>query len=407
MERCKVSGEEIISNPRWVFRNPAKQYSTRIKRIGRNILFIWVDSIEPVILEHFEGDLVMKVLENSGLKGKPFHVIWNLNRVKGIAYPYKRGIVNFLYNSQPPLHSAVFYNIIPEFLNTAESIRAIMPSFMKLHLAKDYKNALQIIHDFEFGNSTPVKGDENDEYEELKNKFIEAAARIGWLNMLGQKIHLPPPNHELYPFFSALSLMQEDLAGLEAFYKKKKRNLWSIYAEKTKSMDARISFIEDEKQRLLVLFEKEKSELGKKLSFRKSESRQIGTVPNNHSYTLKELMLDIIDPAINPENKKRILEICDTLLETEQNEVIIGLPLTSTDSAFLTLLQHKHPNLNKRELKICLLIKLNYDNTDIADYYGISKRGMESIRYRMHKKIGLKKNQSLKNHLTALAVKLS
>ncbi len=88
MERCKVSGEEIISNPLWVFRNKEKQYATRIKRIGRNILFAWVDSDKPVTLEIFEGDLVNKVLENSELKGKPVYFIWNFEKVKDISYAY-------------------------------------------------------------------------------------------------------------------------------------------------------------------------------------------------------------------------------------------------------------------------------------------------------------------------------
>jgi len=34
---------------------------------------------------------------------------------------------------------------------------------------------------------------------------------------------------------------------------------------------------------------------------------------------------------------------------------------------------------------------------------GITKRGMESIRYRMHKKIGLTKHQSIKNYLNELS----
>ena len=401
MERCVVSGEQIISSPDWVFHNPAKQYSTRIKRIGKNILFAWVDSDKPVALEQFEMDLVLKVLEDSSLEDKPFHVIWNLEHVKKITYSYKRGIVNFLYNAQPPLRSVVFYNIMPGFLNTVESIQAILPSFMKLHLTRDYNSALRITLDYISEEKTTVNDDENHEYEKLKKNFLRAAAMIGWVNMFDQNIHLPPEGHELYPFFSALSFMQEDFASLDTLHTKKKQNLQKTYTEKIKSLDAEISSIENEKQKLLELFEKEKFELKQKLSFRRNEFRQIGMVSRNRNLSLHRLSVDI--NALAPEQKKQMSEICDSLLETEQNEKKIDLPLTSTDSAFLSLLQQRHSNLKKREIKICLLIKLNYDNTDIADFYGISKRGMESLRYRMHKKIGLKKNQSLKKHLTALA----
>ena len=401
MERCVVSGKEIVSNLHWVFHNPAKQYSTRIKRIGKNILYIWVDSDEPVALEQFEMDLVLRVLEDSGLEGKPFHVIWNLEHVKKITYPYKRGIVNFLYNTQPPLHSVVFYNIIPGFLNTVESIQAILPSFIKFHLTEDYSSALQITCDYISGEKTIAHRNENLEYEKLKKNFLRASAMIGWLNMLGQNIHMPPKGHELYPFFSALSFMQEDLASLDMLHTKEKQDLQKTYAEKIKSMDAEISSIEDEKQQLLALFEKKKCQLKQKLSFRRNELRQVGTASRAQNLSLHTLLVDI--NALAPEQKKQSLNICNALLETEKNERKIDLPLTATDSTFLSLLQQRHSNLKKREIKTCLLIKLNYDNTDIADFYGISRRGMESLRYRMHKKIGLKKNQSLKNHLAALA----
>jgi len=72
----------------------------------------------------------------------------------------------------------------------------------------------------------------------------------------------------------------------------------------------------------------------------------------------------------------------------------------------LSRLQKKHPNLNQRELRISLLVKLNYDTREIGRSVGISTRGMESIRYRMHKKLGLGKHQSIKTYLSDLAVTL-
>ena len=50
-----------------------------------------------------------------------------------------------------------------------------------------------------------------------------------------------------------------------------------------------------------------------------------------------------------------------------------------------------------------LLVKLNYETTEIARSIGISTRGMESIRYRMHKKLGLGKHESIKTYLSDLA----
>jgi len=404
MERCKVSGEEIISNPYWAYNNHAAHYSTRIKRIGRNVLYIRVDAEEPVRLEEFELNLVMKVLEDSDLKEKPFHVIWNLDKVKQIAYSYKHGIVDFLYNIQPPLSSVVFFNVAPEFVTTVESIRSIFPSTMHLYLAESYATAVKVTLNHISGKNPPTDHTENNEFEHLKNQFLRASAMIGWLKMLGQKIHLPPANHELYPFFSALSFLQEDIAAQENNHEKKKRELELFYEEKARAMDAEIRAFENNQRQLHRAFEKEKSGLTNTLALRKNESIYISASLQNRNLALQSLSLEMSRLSVPPEQKRQLLTLSETLLETHRNERQIDLPLTETDSILLSLLKRKYPHLNNRELKICLLIKQNYDNNDIADQYGISKRGMESLRYRMHKKIGLNKNQSLKNHLAALAV---
>ena len=403
MERCKVSGAEITSSPDWVFRNPAKHYATRIKRIDKNILFAWVDSTEPVTLEIFEGDLVRRALEESDLEDKPVYFIWNLDRVKEISYAYKRGIADFLYNPSPPLKCVVFYNILDDFLNTAESIQAILPSSITILFAENYTRAISMIFDLIAGKDISPALDESDEEEELKKKFLASAARIGWMNMLTQPVALPDQHHVLYPFFNALTFLQQDLLEREALHREKKKALKKIQEEKTKKVEAQLSSLESRKKMLLKQSEDEKTALEKQLSFKRNESRTIGTKIKSSAPELRKIIHDTTSFPIHTQQKKQILDICDDLLDIERNQGKTGITLTSTDSALLSLLQKKYPNLNNRELTICLLIKLNYDNTEIADYYGITKRGTESIRYRMHKKIGLKKNQSLKNHLTSLA----
>lgn len=236
MERCSVSGKEIISNPHWAFCNPEKQYKTCLKRIGKDILFALVDSVKPVVLEKFEGDLVRKVVEDSCLKNKPVYLIWNLDKVKGITYAYKQGIVDFLYNSSPPLKCVVFYNTIPEFLNTAESIQAIPPSSLKILFAKNYNHAMTIILETIVGNDTLTSFSESDEYEKLKTTFLAVTARIGWMNMLNQPIALPHPQHDFYPFFKALSFLQQDLVERDALFIQTKLKLESMHTEKKKTL---------------------------------------------------------------------------------------------------------------------------------------------------------------------------
>ena len=157
---------------------------------------------------------------------------------------------------------------------------------------------------------------------------------------------------------------------------------------------------------LLIQFQNETSALEEKISLKRNEYRTIKAKPKSLSPELRKIVNDIAQLPINNRQKKQILNVCNDLLESERNQKKTNFPLTSTDSAFLSLLHQQHPNLDNRELKICLLIKLCYNSAEIAAHYAMTKRGVESIRYRLHKKIGLQKNQPLKKYLTALAEKL-
>ncbi len=407
MEHCKVSGEEIISNHRWIFRNPKKQYATCIKRIGRNILYAWVDSTKPVVLETFESNLVKKVLEDSKLENKPAYLIWNLEHVKEITYAYKQGIVDFLYNPSPPLTCVVFYNTAQEFENTAQIIQAIHPSDLKVLFAENYNQAMNIILDVIAGKDPSPNSNESDEYEELKKTYLATTARIGWLNILNTSIPLPPLQHSLYPFFSALSFLQKDLAEQTKRYEQKKLQIESEHSNKVKKSNVLISSIENKKERLLQEFANEKSTLEETLSLRRNQCQAIEATLKSRKPELWKIMQDVGSLPVDKRSKKQILDVCTQLIESEKYQKKTDLPLTSADTEFLSLIHKKHPNLDNRELKVCLLIKLNYNTTEIANHYAITKRGMESLRYRIHKKIGLRKNLSLKNYLTALAEKLS
>ncbi|NTV05888.1 MAG: hypothetical protein HGA59_05190 [Chlorobiaceae bacterium] len=105
---------------------------------------------------------------------------------------------------------------------------------------------------------------------------------------------------------------------------------------------------------------------------------------------------------IDSGQKKVLTDVCLRLIEAEETSERLNIELSESDALFLFRLEKKHPNLDNRELKVCLFIKLDYDNEAIAKTSGVKNRGMESIRYKLHKKLGLGKNVSIKNYLTEL-----
>jgi len=101
--------------------------------------------------------------------------------------------------------------------------------------------------------------------------------------------------------------------------------------------------------------------------------------------------------------KKSLRQIIDHTRVEERTGLLLGL----MDYDFLKKLEASHPNLNQREYKICLFVKLGYDTRSIARMMGISTRGLESVRYRLHRKLGRGKHQALKNYLLMIQVDAS
>ena len=134
------------------------------------------------------------------------------------------------------------------------------------------------------------------------------------------------------------------------------------------------------------------------------ELTRVAAAITEKSAILRNLLYQIYALEIDSSVKRVMTDTCLHLIDKEITEKRLNMELTESDSAFLAKLQKKHPNLSQRELKISVLVKLNYDTKEIARSIGITTRGMESIRYRMHHKLGLGKHESIKSYLSDLAV---
>jgi len=133
-----------------------------------------------------------------------------------------------------------------------------------------------------------------------------------------------------------------------------------------------------------------------------AELERVAGARGNSRSALLVLLDQLHALPIDPEKRRSMTSICLQLADQQKLEEHLGVDLTRSDYAFILRLQEKHTGLNRRELKIALFVKLNYSTVDIARSVGISTRGMESIRYRMHKKLGLKLHESIKTYLGQL-----
>lgn len=66
---------------------------------------------------------------------------------------------------------------------------------------------------------------------------------------------------------------------------------------------------------------------------------------------------------------------------------------------FMKHLGEKHPDLSLNERMMCAYLKMNLSSKEIAPLLNISIRGVETIRYRLRKKFGLEREDSLMDYL--------
>ncbi len=406
MNNCPVTNLPIVERPHWKSEHNDKHYTTHMQRIGDDIILTYYEAKSDFTVEFMDKELFSTVLEESGLVDKPIFMLRDLSHVANLSYTYKKNLTQLIYHWQPFFRCIIFFNTNPEFQTMAETFCSIVPEGTRVLIVDDYADAIKAVMAIKAGEDPAEEyEDEEDElYARRKKDFLGATARIGWLNMLTQPINLPSEDDYLFPFFKAIESLQHDLLEKEklvaAECDEKNRQCEQKIAEKTILLNAQLEM----NKKLKSLFDRERSILKSRIAAQDMELTRVSTAIAEKASTLQGLHEQIEALDIDPAIKEDMAVTCRNLIETEIIEKKLNTELTSTDSEFLSKLQRKHPNLNQRDLRIGLLIKLNYDTREIARSIGISTRGLESIRYRMHKKLGLSKHQSIKNYLVNLTL---
>ncbi|MDR0749028.1 MAG: transcriptional regulator [Tannerellaceae bacterium] len=73
---------------------------------------------------------------------------------------------------------------------------------------------------------------------------------------------------------------------------------------------------------------------------------------------------------------------------------------------FTKKLKAHHPDLTVSELKMCMYVKMNLASKEIAPLLNLSVRGVETLRYRLRKKLNLEREDSLRKYLDKVSVQV-
>jgi DNA-binding CsgD family transcriptional regulator len=407
MEPQKQPIATTTKKSHWKCHHPAAEYTKWMSVIDGNIVHTWIDveTRSDIILDFMDIELLQVVLSESDLLSRQFHILFDLDHISDITFNYKRAITNLFFNWSPILGVIVFYNIPESMRIIVETFAAVAPHNICVILEKTYEKSIENIRAFKAGKLTAREPDaENNNLQALNKKFLEAIARISWLNMLDQSITIPPNGHPYYPFFKAIDSMRSDLIEREREKENEVQLLKQDFGHRITQLVIKMNAQSEVNNKSSREREKEIADLTKRIKTLEMELTRVSTVLDDNKRGVRNLFEKISSVDIDPGVKKALTNSCLSLIENEVIEKQLNRETTESDSIFLSRLQKKFPNLNQRELRISLLVKLNYGTTEIASSIGLSTRGMESIRYRIHKKLGLGKHQSIKIFLSELDI---
>ena len=151
-----------------------------------------------------------------------------------------------------------------------------------------------------------------------------------------------------------------------------------------------------------ALINKQKKQLTeKKLKTKEAELMQMSTfiIEKNELLNTINMDLEYHQNLLNNNSDKKSLEPLRKKLKSTINEKAdwenFQEYIFAIHPDFITTLNTEYPNLSTGEIKLCCYLKMNQTTKDIVRWTGLSVRAVENKRYRLRKKLALKKETKL------------
>jgi len=91
-----------------------------------------------------------------------------------------------------------------------------------------------------------------------------------------------------------------------------------------------------------------------------------------------------------------------TVIAANQDKEVFYNAVQNTNQQFLNSLKNKYPQITDNEVRLICLSKLNLSNKEISSLIGTSLKSVEMAKYRLKKKLKLKKEDSIDDILKSL-----
>ncbi|NTW11629.1 MAG: transcriptional regulator, partial [Chlorobiaceae bacterium] len=365
---------QITDKNHWHKNHPEDGYIKRLNVINGSIVHSWIESDHDITLNSIDDDLLLQILNETGLGLRPFHVVMDLAHVREVTSSYKHSIANLLYNWKPPLRTVGLYNVCIPIRILVESLASVVPQNVQFIIADTYEEIVEKV--LSGRNDLHVLEGKSDE-DQIKHRFLESVAKLTWLNMLDEPVPVPPFDNKYYPYFRAIDEIRSDLVSRETEKKMQMLEIKKEFENRIGHLNIKMNAQTELNKKTTQNQEKQIWELKAIIASHETELSRVAGSLNEKMTALRKLLEHIQHIEIDSRQKKKMQNLCQKHLETEAIEKNLQNDLPVPESSFLNVLQNRHPGLTQRELKICLLVRQNYDTDEISRSLEITKRGME------------------------------
>ncbi len=176
---------------------------------------------------------------------------------------------------------------------------------------------------------------------------------------------------------------RELIAKEQAYEQENERKEQQIIALEKEKLEHELHYKSQEMANLMINFARKNEAL---TDIRQELQKVIGVLKNDRSREARQMLMVVnsnIDDNIQSDEVLKRIE--------EQFDIV--------HNNFTKRLGEKHPSLTQNERMMCAYLKMNLASKEIAPLLNISVRGVETIRYRLRKKLSLEREQSLIDYL--------
>ena len=268
------------------------------------------------------------------------------------------------------------------------------------------------LNEEKWSDPTSVQTKEYSDLDEGEYRFeVKAVFPDGSESMDAVSFRVLPPWYRSHAAYACYVLLALWALWMVLRLEKMRVNRAKQQAEAAKGLELKRmerEYEQEKEQQAQQIMQLEKEKLEHDLQHKSQELLNLMLNLTRKNEVLAEIKTDILRVSASlrgesaRDSKRQLLLINSKIDSNMQSDEVLKRIEEQFDlihNNFMKRLQERHPDLSNSERLMCAYLKMNLSTKEIAPLLNISVRGVETMRYRLRKKFGLERKDSLTEYL--------